>query len=55
MPKMDGLSATKIITKKFTQAQVLILTVHNHEEHLRKTLRNGAREYLLKLKFCSRA
>ena len=33
MPKMDGLSATKIITQKYN-TKVLILTVHDNEQHL---------------------
>ena len=48
MPKMDGLSATKIITQQFPQTKVLILTVHDNEEHLSKALKNGAKGYLLK-------
>jgi len=48
MPKMDGLSATKIITQQFPQTKVLILTVHDNEEHLGKALKNGAKGYLLK-------
>lgn len=48
MPQMDGLTATKIITQKFAQAKVLILTVHDNEQHLREALKNGAKGYLLK-------
>lgn len=48
MPKMDGLSATKIITQQFPQSKVLILTVHDNEQHLSKALKNGAKGYLLK-------
>lgn len=48
MPKMDGLSATKIITQQFPQSKVLILTVHDNEAHLSKALKNGAKGYLLK-------
>jgi len=48
MPKMDGLAATKIITQKFTDTKVLILTVHDNEQHLSKALENGAKGYLLK-------
>ena len=48
MPKMDGLSATKIITQKFSQVKVLILTVHDNEQHLSTAIKNGARGYLLK-------
>ena len=48
MPKMDGLSATKIITEKFVATKVLILTVHDNEQHLSKAMENGAKGYLLK-------
>ncbi|MGF1589177.1 MAG: response regulator transcription factor [Pleurocapsa sp.] len=48
MPKMDGLTATKIITQRFVQAKILILTVHDNEQHLSKALKNGAKGYLLK-------
>lgn len=48
MPEMDGLSATKIITQQFPQCKVLILTVHDNEQHLSQALRNGAKGYLLK-------
>lgn len=48
MPKMDGLSATKIITQQFPQSNVLILSVHDNEQHLSKAMENGAKGYLLK-------
>ncbi len=48
MPKMDGLTATKIINQQFPQTKVLVLTVHDNEQHLRTALKNGARGYFLK-------
>jgi DNA-binding NarL/FixJ family response regulator len=48
MPKMDGLTATKIITQQFPQSKILILTVHDNEQHLSTALTNGAKGYLLK-------
>jgi DNA-binding NarL/FixJ family response regulator len=48
MPEMDGLSTTKIITQQFPQSKVLILTVHDNEQHLSEALKNGAKGYLLK-------
>ena len=48
MPKMNGLAATKIISQKFPDTKVLILTVHDNEQHFRQALENGARGYLLK-------
>mgnify|MGYP001797938940 CR=1 FL=1 len=47
MPKLDGLAATKIITEKFSATKVLILTVHDNEEHLSQAMENGAKGYLL--------
>jgi DNA-binding NarL/FixJ family response regulator len=48
MPKMDGLSATKMITQQFPKSKVLILSVHDNEQHLSKAMKNGAKGYLLK-------
>ncbi len=48
MPKMNGLSATKIITESFVETKVLILTVHDNEQHFSKALQYGAKGYLLK-------
>jgi DNA-binding NarL/FixJ family response regulator len=48
MPRMDGLKATKIITQNFIATKVLILSVHDNEQHLSKALRSGAKGYLLK-------
>ncbi|MEL6441571.1 MAG: response regulator [Cyanobacteria bacterium J06621_8] len=48
MPSMDGLTATKIIMQKFPQTKILILSVHDNEQHLGEALKNGAKGYLLK-------
>ena len=48
MPIMDGLTATEVITQKFVSTKVLILTVHDNQQHLSKALRSGAKGYLLK-------
>lgn len=48
MPRMDGLTATKIITQQFDTAKILILTVHDDRQHLSKALKIGAKGYLLK-------
>ena len=48
MPIMDGLTATEIITRDYIATKVLILTVHDNEQHLSKALRIGAKGYLLK-------
>ncbi|MGF1542306.1 MAG: response regulator [Pleurocapsa sp.] len=48
MPVMDGLTATEEIVKQFINTKVLILTVHDNEQHLSQALKIGARAYLLK-------
>lgn len=48
MPKMNGLTATKIIGDSFPSIKVLILTAHDNEQHFSKALQNGAKGYLLK-------
>ena len=48
MPQMDGITATKIITRKFDFCKVLILSSHQTEDYLQKALRTGAKGYLTK-------
>jgi len=48
MPTMNGLEATKIITQKFPLIKVLMLSIHDNENHLSQALQNGAKGYLLK-------
>ncbi|MDJ0647832.1 MAG: response regulator [Xenococcaceae cyanobacterium MO_188.B19] len=48
MPGMDGLSATKHICEKFPQVKVIFLSGHDDDNYLGKSLRAGARGYLLK-------
>ena len=48
MPEMNGLDATPLIRRAVPHAQVLILTMHNTEELIEKTLKAGARGYVLK-------
>lgn len=48
MPVMDGLTATKTIMEKFEETKVLILTIHDKEEHLAQALKIGAKGYWLK-------
>lgn len=48
MPRMNGLEATKVITKQFPLTKVLMLSVHDNEKHLSQALHNGAKGYLLK-------
>lgn len=48
MPVMDGLTAAKTIVEKFGETKVLILTIHDKEEHLVRALKIGAKGYWLK-------
>ncbi len=48
MPGLDGMRATQIITNKFTDIKVLILSSYDSDEYIAKSLSVGARGYLLK-------
>ncbi len=48
MPGMDGLTATKVISERLVTTKVLILTIHDDEQHLNRALHFGAKGYLLK-------
>lgn len=48
MPKLDGLEATRRIKASHPEIPVLVLTVHNDEEHIAALLDAGAAGYLLK-------
>jgi DNA-binding NarL/FixJ family response regulator len=48
MPQMDGLNATKIICQRFPTVKVIFLSGHDDDSYLGKSLRAGAKGYLLK-------
>ena len=48
MPKLSGLDAIKIITKRFPATRVIVLTMHENEEYVYQILRSGAGGYVLK-------
>ncbi len=48
MPVLNGLDATSLVRKAVPHARVLILTMHNTEELIEKTLQAGACGYVLK-------
>ncbi len=48
MPLMDGVAATKAITERFAQTNVLVLTTFDKDEYVTQALLNGAAGYLLK-------
>jgi two-component system, NarL family, response regulator NreC len=48
MPVMDGIAATEAIKRTQPQMQVVLLTLHNSQEVLRKGFQAGARGFVLK-------
>jgi DNA-binding NarL/FixJ family response regulator len=48
MPKLDGFSATQIITGQWKQVKVLILTAREREEYFERAVQVGAKGYFLK-------
>jgi len=48
MPHMDGIEATRIITKQFPDVKVLILSMHADEIYITKLIEAGALGYVLK-------
>ena len=48
MPKLDGLSATRIIVQRCPQTKVVILSTHSGENYVNAARQAGAKAYLLK-------
>ena len=48
MPKMNGIEATKIISQRFPDCKILILSSHEHQEYVQKIIAAGADGYILK-------
>ena len=48
LPGMSGVEATKAICKEFPTASVVMLSTHDGEEDIYRSLQAGARTYLLK-------
>lgn len=48
MPLMNGVTATRIISERFPETKVLILSGYDDEEYLADALRWGAKGYVLK-------
>ncbi|MBE7473711.1 MAG: DNA-binding response regulator [Anaerolineae bacterium] len=48
MPVLNGLEATRQLTKRFPQVKVLVLTMHTNEEYILQFLQAGASGYLVK-------
>jgi DNA-binding NarL/FixJ family response regulator len=48
MPELNGLEATRHLTKVFPDVRVIILSIYSDEEHVYQSLRAGAAGYLMK-------
>ena len=48
MPRMDGMRAIQEIKMLSSSTKILVLTVHNDEDHILNALRRGADGYILK-------
>lgn len=48
MPRMDGITATREIKKKWPGTKILAFTVYNTPEYITATLNAGADGYILK-------
>ena len=48
MPHVNGVEATGMITEKYQDAKVIILSIHDDENYVMHALQTGARGYLLK-------
>jgi DNA-binding NarL/FixJ family response regulator len=48
MPKLSGIEAIKIITKRFPRTKILVLTMHENEEYVMQIFKAGASGYIIK-------
>ncbi|WML46875.1 response regulator transcription factor [Neobacillus sp. PS3-34] len=48
MPTMNGVEATALVTEKYPDSKVIILSIHDDENYVMHALQTGARGYLLK-------
>ncbi len=48
MPGIDGITATRIISERYPETKVLILSTHDDEQVLNQALQAGAKGYILK-------
>jgi two-component system, NarL family, response regulator DegU len=48
MPEMNGIEATAIISKKYPNTKALVLSMHDNEDYILKSIEAGAAGYLLK-------
>jgi MinD-like ATPase involved in chromosome partitioning or flagellar assembly/CheY-like chemotaxis protein len=48
MPGLDGIQATEMLSQELPQVPVIIVSVQDDREYLRRAMQSGAREYLVK-------
>jgi DNA-binding NarL/FixJ family response regulator len=48
MPGMDGLNATSVIVQRFPHVKVIVLSAHDDDAYVGKSVRAGAKGYILK-------
>ena len=48
MPLLDGMEATKQISKKYNQVKILVITMYENDKFIIHLMENGAHGYLLK-------
>ena len=48
MPKLDGLSCTKMVRKKYPGAKIIALSQYDEKRFVKQMMKNGAMGYLLK-------
>lgn len=48
LPNINGLELTRLISKKYPNIKILILSMYNNAEYIREVLKEGASGYVLK-------
>lgn len=48
MPEMNGIEATRVITRNYPQVAVILMSVNDETQNFRRAMMAGAKEYLVK-------
>ncbi|SJZ44535.1 response regulator [Selenihalanaerobacter shriftii] len=48
MPDIDGIEATEVISREVAETSIIMMSVQEEQDYLRKAMMVGAREYLIK-------
>lgn len=48
MPRLDGIAATREISRRCPKTRIVMLTIYDSQEHIRQALQAGASGYVLK-------